>query len=172
MEKPDKLYHGSSNRSIEKFVPRSDKVRDASEGPRVFATPDKRMASIFIAGTDDSWTHSGAFNYVPYIIISDRERFERLDQGGAIYHLPSTTFENDPEKGLGGLEWTSREPVDPVEKEEHPSALDAMIGHGVQVYFVDTETFKAVNAADDHGLTILRSLESENQRRGSNIAKL
>lgn len=157
---------------IDKFVPRSDKVRDAKEGPRVFATPDKSMASIFMTGTDDSWTHSGAFNRVPYFVISDKERFERLDQGGAIYHLPSTTFENDPEKGLGELEWTSQEPVEPTEKEEHESALEAMLNHGVQVYFVDSSTFAAIDEAPDHGLGILRSLQSENQRRGINPVEI
>ena len=172
MEKPEKLYHASSNRSIEQFVPRAEKVRDKTEGPRVFATPDKRMSTIFIVGTDDSWTHSGAFNGIPYVVISDKDRFTQLDKGGAIYHLPSTTFENDPEKGLGELEWTSKEVVDPTGKEEHESALDAMVNHGVQVYFVDAETFVAINAAPDHGLSILHSLTSENQRRGVNAVRL
>lgn len=172
MEKPDKLYHASSNRSIEKLAPRSEKIRDESEGPRVFATPDKRIASIFMASTDDSWTNSGAFNGIPYIVISDRERFEKLDNGGAIYHLPNTTFESDPMKGLGELEWTSRENVEPTDKEEHESALKAMIDHGVQVYFVDAKTFADINASDDHGLSILKSLESENRRLGTNDVEL
>ena len=172
MEKPDKLYHASSNRSIEKFVPRSDKVRDKNEGPRVFATPDKRMASIFIVGIDDSWTHSGAMNDVPYIVISDKDRFEKLDKGGAIYHLPSTTFESDPNKGLRELEWTSSEPVIPEAKEEHESALEAMLNHGVQVYFVNTATFDSINSAPDYGRSILHSLESENQRRGINAVEI
>lgn len=172
MEKPEKFYHGSSDRSIERFVPRADKIRDPAEGPRVFATPDKRMASIFIAGTDGSWASSGAFNGIPYMVISDRERFEKLDQGGAIYHLPGETFENDPEKGLGELEWTSKEPVEPVGKDEHESALDAMIDHGVQVYFVDPQTFEAINAAEDHGHAILQTLESENQRQNRNAVDL
>lgn len=172
MEKPDKLYHASSNRSIEQFEPRARKTRDVTEGPRVFATPDKRLSTVFMAGTDDSWTHKGAFNGVPYIIISDKERFMELDKGGTIYHLPGETFENDPEKGMGTLEWTSKEAVTPIEKEEHQSALDAMVNHGVQVYFVDPETFAAINAAPDHGLSILHSLTSENQRRGVNAVEL
>lgn len=172
MEKPEKLYHASSNRSIEQFVPRADKVRDPAEGPRVFATPDKRMSTVFLVGTDDSWANSGAFNGVPYLVISDKERFTKLDQGGAIYHLPSASFENDPEKGLGELEWTSKEAVTPTGKEEHESALDAMVNHGVQVYFVDADTFAAIDGAADHGLSILRSLTSENQRRGVNAVEL
>ena len=139
MEKPSALYHGSSNREIARFEPRSEKVRDPQEGPKVFATSDKRMASAFIVGADDSWANSGMHNGVPYLVISDRQRFEQLDQGGAIYHLPPDTFETDPNKGLGTVEWTSSESVEPFHKEEHQSALEAMLEQGVQVYFVDPE---------------------------------
>lgn len=168
MEKPSAVYHGSSNRQIERFEPRSEKVRDTKEGPKVFATSDKRMASVFIVGADDSWANSGMHNGVPYIIISDRERFEKLDQGGATYHLPGDTFESDPNKGLREIEWTSSEPVEPFHKEEHASALEAMLEHGVQVYFVDPETYEAWKTAPDHGLSILKSSISENQRRSIN----
>ena len=168
MEKPQAVYHGSTNRQIERFEPRSEKVRDSKEGPRVFATSDKRMASVFIVDADDSWANSGMHNGVPYIIISDRERFVRLDQGGAIYHLPSDTFATDPDKGLREIEWTSTEPVEPFHKEEHESALESMLEHGVQVYFVDPETYEAWKTAPDHGLSILESTESENQHRNIN----
>lgn len=168
MDKPPAVYHGSSNRNIERFEPRSEKVRDPLEGPKVFATSDKRMASVFIVGADDSWANSGMHNGVPYIIISDRERFEKLDEGGVIYHLPSDTFETDPNKGLGEIEWTSSESVEPNHKEEHQSAVEAMLEHGVQVYFVAPETYEAWKTAPDHGLSILKSSISENQRRGVN----
>lgn len=168
MEKPTHLYHGSSNKEIAHFEPQAKKVRDAAEGPVVFATPDKAMASVFIVGVDDSWGNSGMHNGVPYMVISDRERFEKLDQGGAIYHLPSDTFQTDPAKGLGSMEWTSREAVDPAHREDHESALDAMLNHGVQVFFVDKETYEAFRTAPDHGCALLQSIESENQKRNIN----
>ncbi len=168
MEKPITLYHGSSNREIKRFEPRSEKVRDPKEGPKVFATSDRRMASVFMVGADDSWANSGTHNGVPYLVISDRERFEKLDKGGAIYHLPSDTFESDPYKGLGSIEWTSSEPVEPFHKEEHRSALEAMLEHGVQVYFVDPDTYEQTQTAPDHGFSILKSAISENQRRDIN----
>lgn len=176
MDKPERLYHASANRTIEEFVPKAEKVRDPLEGPRVFATPDKSVSTTFMAGegdrTDDTWTCKGLFDDVPYMVISDRERFAKLDQGGAIYHLPGETFEMDPEKGMGKWEWASSVPVTPIEKEEHESALDAMLSHGVQVYFVDQNTFTAIGASSDHGLSILQSLESENQKRGVNVRQL
>ena len=168
MEKPSVLYHGSSNKEIERFDPSAKKVRDEAEGPKIFATPDKRMASVFIVGVDDSWGNSGQHNGVPYMIISDRERFTALDQGGAIYHLPNDTFTTDPNKGLGELEWASSEPVRPTHKEEHESALEAMLNHGVQVYFVDKATYDAIQSAPDHGLSILKTTTSENQRQNIN----
>jgi len=66
---------------------------------------------------------------------------------------------------MGEKEWTSREPVKPLSETEHPSALDAMIENGVQVYFVDKKTFDEIAAADDHGRQLLASLRSENMRR-------
>jgi hypothetical protein len=172
MEKPSVLYHGSSNKEITRFEPSSKKVRDPAEGPRIFATPDKRMASVFIVGVDDSWGNSGQHNGTPYMVISDRERFETLDKGGAIYHLPNETFTTDPNKGLGDLEWASSEPVEPTGKEDHESALEAMLNHGVQVYFVDRATYQAFETAPDHGLSILQTTESENQRRNINPIQL
>ena len=168
MEKPSVLYHGSSNKEIERVEPSAKKVRDGAEGPKIFATPDKRMASVFIVGVDDSWENSGQHNGVPYMVISDRERFSALDHGGTIYHLPSDSFTSDSEKGLGELEWASNEPVQPTHKEEHELALEAMLNHGVQVYFVDKATYDAFRSAPDHGLSILRTTTSENQRQNIN----
>ena len=170
MEKSKLLYHGTPNKNIATFEPRAEKIRDVSEGPKVFATPDKRFASAFIIGVDDSWANSGSLKGLPYLVISDRARFEKLDQGGAIYHLPSDTFETDPDKGLGALEWTSDHPVVPSHKEEHHSALDAMLEHGVQVYFVDPETYQKWRTAPDHGLALMKTLISENQKRNINPA--
>lgn len=140
-DKPPVLFHASSNTNIEVFEPRSNKVRDAKEGPKVFATPSRALASVFLIETDDSWVGSGVADGVPYIIISDEERFKKLDKGGAIYSLPNATFENDPNKGLGKFEWTSAEPVKPVLKETITSALNDMLHHGVKVYFVDKDTY-------------------------------
>ncbi|MBI2409525.1 hypothetical protein HYV30_00600 [Candidatus Kaiserbacteria bacterium] len=73
---------------------------------------------------------------------------------------------------MGELEYTSVEPVTPWAREEHESALDAMVRHGVQVYFVDPETFARIQTSPDHGYDILKTLESENQRRGVNATDL
>lgn len=157
-EKPPVLYHASKSSSIEKFEPRIGKRRDENEGAQVFATPSKAMATIFLVETDDSWTQSGAMDGAPYIIISDRERFEKLDTGGTIYSLPSDNFESDPEKGLRELEYASKEEVEPVDSEFFPSALDAMLENGVKVYFVDENTFEAIQTASDHGEAIVKSM--------------
>ena len=86
-EKPSVLYHASRN-GIGIFEPRTDTARDENEGPKVFATPSRAMTSIFLVDCDDSWVSSGAMNDVPYIIISDEERYKSLDKGGTVYSLP------------------------------------------------------------------------------------
>ena len=157
-EKPPILYHASRNSDIVVFEPRAEKTRDEQEGPKVFATPSRAMAGIFLVNCDDSWVKSGAMDDVPYIIISDEERYKRLDLGGVIYSLPNDTFENDPEKGLQELEWTSSESVVPIDKEVVPSALQDMLQHGVRIYFVDKVTYKAIQDAPDDGWSIVNTL--------------
>lgn len=166
--KPAVLYHSSPNTEIGEFEPRSDKVRDPNEGPRIFATPDKALASAFIVPTDGSWVNIGRFNEVPYIIISDEQRFKDSDKGGAIYHLPSNTFETDLNKGMKSSEWTSRVPVKPIDKDIYKSGLEAMLSLGVQVYFVDTDTLHRINESADHGYSIVNTLPSENQKLNIN----
>ncbi|MDQ5943592.1 MAG: hypothetical protein QG675_360 [Patescibacteria group bacterium] len=171
MNKPSVLYHASPNRKIEIFEPRAEHVRDPLEGPVVFATPDIAYASCFIVESDDSWVQISGFNNVRVVVISDRTRFEREDQGGAIYELPSDTFVNEIRGGAKD-EWTSREAVKPITKNVFDSGLDAMLKYAVQVYFVDQETFDHINIADDHGIAILRTLKSENQERNINVCEL
>jgi hypothetical protein len=48
----------------------------------------------------------------------------------------------------------------------------AMITHGVQVYFVDKKTYKKIQKASDHGLSIINSLPSENEKWGRPVHKM
>lgn len=172
MIRPAVLYHASENKNIEIFEPKAETVRDPEEGPVIFATPDKILASIFIVPTNDSWAQSGLFNGIHYFVCSDREKFKKLDKGGAIYTLLSDTFEYNPSKGLREKEWVSKLSVKPIDKEEFKSGLEAMLNFGVQVFFVDKETFKVIEEADDHGLKILSDLRSVNQERNLNVKPL
>lgn len=160
-EKPSVLYHASRSGDIDVFEPRIGKRRDENEGAPIFATPSKAMASIFLVETDDSWTQSGAMDGTPFIVISDRERFESLDTGGYIYTLPSETFDTDLGKGLRELEYTSNEAVTPVEQEYVPSALSTMLENGVKVYFVDDATWQAMQNSEDDGEAIVKGLTPE-----------
>lgn len=158
-EKPPVLFHASRDLNIEVFEPRQENFRDKDEGPLVFATPSRAMASIFLVKVDDSWVGSGAVNGEPYIVISDEARYRSLDKGGVIYRLPSDTFENNPEKGLKKLEWTSKQAVVPIGKEIITSALDDMLTHGVKVYFVDKSTYqKLAEVSDPEKPGIIKSL--------------
>lgn len=168
-EKPAVFYHASTNKDIQEVEPRRRSYRDSNEGPVVFAAPDKALASIFLLPA----RYSGKFNGIPYAVITDpREDFLNKDKGGRIYTLPGDTFGNDPAKGLGTEEWTSKERIKPTESVEYESALDAALEQGVQVYFVDEATNQAIKESNDHGLSILEGIKSENQRRNINIKPL
>jgi len=165
-EKPSVFYHASKNKDIAELEPRQESYRDQNEGAVVFATPDKAIASIFLLDA----RHSGKFDGIPYAVIVDsREHFLSEDKGGRIYELNGDTFQNDPTKGLGKDEWVSKENVKPKESIEYKSALTVALEQGVQVYFVDEATSKAIKESDDYGLSILQKLESENQRRNLNV---
>lgn len=165
-QRPKVLYHASSNSEIEVFEPRREKVRDPEEGPVVFATHDKALASAFLVRTDGSWVKIGRFTEsgitTPWhFIASSRRRFMKSDFGGAIYYLPVDTFNNDSEKGMGSVEWVSRVPVKPVDKDLFESGFDAMRSLGVDVYFVSRRTFRKIDKSEDHGRDIIQSLRKE-----------
>ncbi len=47
-----------------------------------------------------------------------------------------------------------------------------MIENGVQVYFIDRETLDRMKSAEDHGMGILKDLQSENEKRGQNTMNM
>lgn len=170
-ERPKILYHASPNGEIDELEPRKESVRDEKEGPVVFATPNKAVATFFLIKSTDRWVNSGKHNGIPYVVIREnREHFIKTDKGGTIYELPSEGFTCEPHKGLKSDEWTHQGKVKPTGKTTVPSALDAMVDTGVQVYFVDQETFDRIQAdKKEHGMRILMGLQSENQRREKNV---
>ena len=171
-EKPPFLYHGSPHKGVEEFEPRISQGTGEEFGAMVYATPDLATASAFLAEVKKEWS-AGRFGDAFYVLIPySREEFIKNDKGGHIYVLPSDTFKSDHERGLGKYEWVSKEKVKPTKKIEEPSALDAMLENGVQVYFVDDNIYKQIKESNDHGLSILKNLESENQRRGVNVKPL
>ncbi len=167
-EKP-RLYHGSTNRNIETFEPRVSKGSGEEDGPVVFASPDRATSIMFLANVPTAWSTS-YFGDVPVAIIPmDRDEFIAHDHGGSLYTIPSETFEPNLGRGMSEKEWKSSLSVKPESKEDFPSALEAMISHDVQVFFVTKEQFAAMRASDDQGRALLRTLVSENGRRGTNI---
>ncbi len=171
-EKPKFLYHSSSNPSLEVFEPKVSGGSGEKYGSKVYATPDKALSSIFLCNVEKPWS-AGVYGNgvlvakIPYT----REEFIARDTGGAMYTLPSDTFELNEDE-LGGAEWASSESVTPTEKEEYSSALEAMIENEVQVYFVDDETMLRMKETEDGGIEILKTMQSENQIRRVNIKSL
>ena len=170
-KKPPFLYHASANREIKTFEPRAKSIRDPEEGPVIFATPDLALATTFLVSeANDSWTQIGKMDGTPYMVIRDKKHFMRRDKGGSIYKFNSGGFTSHPHRGMGEDEWVSKDSVTPVEKTDIESALDAMIENGVQVFFVDKKTFNRIKH-DADSFDIIRTLESENKRRGKNVVE-
>jgi len=165
MKKPKVLYHASPNREIDIFEPRRVGYRDPNEGPVVFATPDKALASIFMLKTDEKWSKIGRFtdNGVTtpwHLVVSSRRRLKKADSGGAIYSLPPKTFDNSSQAGMGETEWVSKVSVKPLKKEVFESGVEEMIKLGVEVFVVSRKELKKMKPAEDHGLEIIKKLRA------------
>jgi hypothetical protein len=173
-EKPKVLYVSAQTAGIKELIPTKGRSRDDKEGPVIFSTPDKTLASVFLVeGHDDSWMQIGYYDDIPCVIICmDRKEFIKRDKGGIMYEVPSDTFDYNPNLGMGEKEWTSSKPVKPTKETTCSSALDTMIKNGVNVYFVDRDTFKKINNSNDNGFSILLSITSENKKRNKVIKPL
>lgn len=167
-EKPDFLYHGSPHR-IEELEPRTKPHREKEEGKLVFATSETGDASMFLYKTALTGHFMIKGERIGYtVIVEDKDEFLKNDKGGHIHVLLSETFEPTPHSGMSN-EWVSKEGVKPEKVMEYDSALNAMIEYGIQVYFVDNDTYQKIRRAEDHGYSIFKNLQSENQLRGVNV---
>jgi len=157
--KPKVLYHASPNTNIKAFEPRDKSTRTPGEGKLVFATPDPRVAAMFLVPSEVGPSEIGVYDDRAVIIINATPHdLEAKDQGGAIYTLPSTTFTVDPKLGMGVMEWTSKVAVEPIDKKVYPSAIQALAQFGVEIYLVDDAMFRNIQSSEDYGWSMLESL--------------
>lgn len=168
LEKPDRLYHGSPRRNLNALEPRVSLGSGEKLGRLIYASPNKAIASIFLADVTGRWS-AGTIGDVPYALITvPREEFVANDKGGVMYILPSESFVNDERNSLGEMEWVSSKAVTPIEQIHYTSALQAMLDNGVQVYFVSPATLEEINNTSEKK-KLLRAIQSENQRTSLNI---
>ena len=168
MDKPLYLYHASPECNLKIIEPRCKTAPEGfKKGPVVFATSSFSYSTEFLVPHDDSWANGGAFGNTFFFVISDKKRFLKADKGGSIYLVPSDTFINHNKR-----EWFTRKAVMPVSSVRFSSGIDAMIITKVQVYFVKPELYEEIQNAKDHGVSILNSLRSENEKRGLKVKKL
>lgn len=161
MNRPIILYHASTSANIELFEPREESPRYPGEGPLVFATPDKRVAAMFLAPKDGGSAEICKFNDEVIVVVQNSaDDFIAHDKGGAIYALPADTFTTDASVGMSETEWVSNQPVKPIAKELFNTSIDAMKLMGVKLYFVDERTMTEIRESKDHGLSLLRSLSA------------
>ncbi len=141
-----KLYHGSAELIEGEIKPSAAKFRDQAEGPVVFATSLPSLALTFILRDDDSWTNKGLVDGQPYVLVSDRQRYESSDRPAYIYEVEQASFTSDPNRGMGSVEYTSKSPAKIIGHEKHDSALTAMQLHGVTLCYVTKQEFMELTA--------------------------
>lgn len=159
MQKPELLYHASPEKDVTEFEPRNETPRFKGEENLVFATPYKEVAAMFLTPKNIPTEISKYGNTYAVFINGTKEEFIVLDKGGAIYTLPNSTFETNNEIGMGVTEWVSRQPIKPSSKTVYDSSIKALSENGVNVYFLDNDTFLKVQADPSNGLEIVKNLE-------------
>ena len=105
MDKPQHLYHASPIKNIKEFEPRNEVPRYDGEANLVFATPKEALAAMFLAPRDFSIEIAMYDSKYVIFIEADEEAYDQKDTGGAIYELPTESFETDAQHGMGAVEW-------------------------------------------------------------------
>lgn len=166
--KPKVLYHASPNNGIEILEPRAESTPENwKNGTVVFATHSLAFASGFLLPAKKLTCQGGNFGGVFFFISQNGDKCRVLDCGGTIYEVDSSSFTHHK-----GFEWYSKISVKPTNKIKVESALDYMMKQGVQVYFVDEDTYGKLASEKTHRTCkLLNSLISENEKLGLKVKR-
>lgn len=76
------FYHGSRTKIEDAALkPGTEKIRDPIVGSAVFASSLKEFAALYMMPADDpAWINSGLVDGQPYVLTSDRKRYEGYDR--------------------------------------------------------------------------------------------
>lgn len=167
LEKPEKLYHGSSFHISGALKPvlEHGTLDHVHKNPAVFATARLDIAALFMFPLD-ILASIGFEQDIAYICIwGTLEDFKSKDRGGFIYTFPSTDFEKVGKE----YEWQSFKEIMPIEAKEFSSVIEGMMECGVQIYFInDDPIFDRIVTEKDNRAPILEELISENQKQEIN----
>lgn len=135
------VYHVSPNKSLKIIEPRRALSKGVYIGDYVFATKDKMLATMYLA-TKGYAVLLGSKDKNPNIVIcADAQDYLASDHGGAVYELPEEFFFESPQTELAEYELVSKFPVKPLSKMVYEKSIDAMHKSGIDIKFVDQETF-------------------------------
>jgi|ETNmetMinimDraft_21_1059911.scaffolds.fasta_scaffold04597_2 hypothetical protein len=155
MDKPQHLYHASPIKNIKEFEPRNEVPRYDGEANLVFATPKEALAAMFLAPRDFSIEIAMYDSKYVIFIEADEEAYDQKDTGGAIYELPTESFETDAQHGMGAVEWYSKVAVKPLAKTVYESSIEAMDRFGVTRHFVNSDMMNRIRQDPANALNIL-----------------
>ena len=155
MDKPKRLYHASHDVTIEVLQPHNKSPRYSGEVDLVFATPHEPLAAMFLAPRGIPIEIGIYGPKYALFIESDEATFTKKDKGGAIYTLPSDTFNTDTVHGMKEIEWYSEVSVKPLSKTVYKTAIEALEKYSVSKYFVDAETMKKIREDPAHALDLV-----------------
>jgi len=157
MDKPEFMYHASSELDVQEFEPRNDYPRYKGEDNLVFATPYKEVAAMFLVPKSIPTIISKYGETYAVFINGSEEDLSLNDKSGAIYTLPSKTFETNTEIGMGDTEWVSKQPVKPISKTIYKLSVEALRENHVHLFFLNNDVFARVQADPANGLKIVKS---------------
>ena len=185
---PRLFFHGSGEK-LDYLEPKSISTRNDNEGDVVFATSYLSYAVLFTLALPREGSvlsiRLRSFDHGPHIVLcNNKEAWLKYDTGGYVHVVSSDSFYVDlgflgttrgewmsqsynPEWG-SLAEWVSKEKVPVLHDFKIDNTLEALLSLGVQLFFVDEDTFKSYQQIkDDSSLRkFMKGLTSENEIRG------
>ena len=140
------LFHASTNKKMDVIKPKPTLSNDIYIGDYVFATPNKFLATMYLAskGVPTIMHHE---NEQPSIMImAGEDEYTKNDIGGTIYTVPAESFTNTPQVGLEDSELVSTEEVVPISREVYGSSIEAMKSMGITVNFISKDRFNELSS--------------------------
>ena len=136
------LYHASQQKDLEIINPQPALSNNILIGNYVFATKNRNLALMYLVPKGIVTLMDPSPNKPNIVICTNPNKLLEIDNGGAIYELPSKSFVKSPQETLERYEKVSLIPVKPIKKEVFNSVIRTLISNRIEIRFTNEVNFK------------------------------
>lgn len=136
------LYHASTRKNLTVLRPQRTLSHDKYIGDYVFATKSSLLAHMYLVPKGIAILMDSSEDHPNIVMCISESEFLKRDHGGAVFELSSASFAPSPQQEINDYEMVSTIPVKPLKKTVYAKTRDALLALGIQIRFVDKDTFK------------------------------